>query len=91
LGVSVAIILKQKFKTNCVLSSTAQCGSKAFNLDTCTEEQLRARCKERFARDLEYKTERAIKHFILKLPHSEIDNNPRQSQTERMRMRKILK
>lgn len=65
--------------------------SKPFDLDNCTEEELRARCKERFKRDVEYKTERAIKHFILKLPHEEIDVNPEQSKKERYRFRKILK
>ena len=64
---------------------------KPFDLDNCTEEELRARCKERFTRDVEYKTERAIKHFILKLPHEEIDVNPEQSKKERYRFRKILK
>lgn len=61
-----------------------------FDLDNCTEEQLIKRCKERFTRDVEYKTERAIKHFILRLPHEEIDVNPEQSKKERYRMRKIL-
>ena len=63
---------------------------KPFDLDSCTEEELRVRCKERFKRDVEYKTERAIKHFILKLPHEEIDVNPEQSKKERYRFRKIL-
>lgn len=62
-----------------------------FDLDHCTQEQLVARCKERFTRDVEYKTERAIKHFILKLPHEQIDVNPEQSKKERYRFRKILK
>lgn len=62
-----------------------------FDLDNCTEEQLVQRCKERFTRDVEYKTERAIKHFILKLPHEEIDVNPEQSKKERYRFRQILK
>lgn len=64
---------------------------KEFDLDNCTEEELCQRCKERFKRDVEYKTERAIKHFILKLPHEEIDVNPEQSKKERYRMRKLLK
>lgn len=64
---------------------------KVFDLDDCTEEELRVRCKERFTRDVEYKTERAIKHFVLKLPHEEIDINPEQSKKERYRFRKILK
>lgn len=61
-----------------------------FNLDTCTEEELRERCRQRFKRDVEYKTERAIKHFILKLPHEQIDVNVEQSKKERYRMRKLL-
>lgn len=61
-----------------------------FNLDTCTEEELRERCRKRFKRDVEYKTERAIKHFILKLPHEQIDVNVEQSKKERYRMRKLL-
>lgn len=61
-----------------------------FNLDTCTEEQLIERCRQRFTRDVEYKTERAIKHFILKLPHEQIDVNVEQSKKERYRMRKLL-
>ena len=64
---------------------------KPFDLDNCTVEELTARCKERFKRDVEYKTERAIKHFILKLPHEQIDVNPQQSKIERYRFRKILK
>lgn len=62
-----------------------------FNLDTCTKEELIERCRVRFKRDVEYKTERAIKHFIDKLPHCEIDINPRASEKERERFRKILK
>lgn len=62
-----------------------------FDLDTCTKEQLVERCRVRFKRDVEYKTERAVKHFIEKLPHNEIDINPRASEKERERMRKILK
>lgn len=65
--------------------------AKIFNLNNCTEYELIKRCKEKFTRDIEYKTERAIKHFILKLPHCEIDVNPSQSQKERQRMRNILK
>lgn len=61
-----------------------------FDLDNCTEEELVARCKQCFKRDVEYKTERAIKHFILKLPHEQIDVNVEQSKKERYRMRKIL-
>lgn len=61
-----------------------------FNLDNCTEEELRERCRQRFKRDVEYKTERAIKHFILKLPHEQIDVNVEQSKKERYRMRKLL-
>lgn len=61
-----------------------------FDLDNCTEEQLIERCKQRFKRDVEYKTERAIKHFILKLPHEQIDVNVEQSKKERYRMRKLL-
>mgnify|MGYP001624085061 CR=1 FL=1 len=61
-----------------------------FNLDTCTEEELRERCRQRFKRDVEYKTERAIKHFILRLPHEQIDVNVEQSKKERYRMRKLL-
>lgn len=64
---------------------------RAFDPDHCTEDELRERCIKCFPRDTEYKTERAIKHFILKLPHSEIDTNPRQSEKERERMRKQLK
>lgn len=64
--------------------------SKKFDLDHCTEAELIARCKERFKRDVEYKTERAIKHFILKLPHDEIDVSVEQSKKERYRFRKIL-
>lgn len=64
---------------------------KKFDLDNCTEAELIERCKERFKRDVEYKTERAIKHFILKLPHEEIDVNVEQSKKERYRFRKILK
>lgn len=63
---------------------------KIFNLDTCTEIELKERCQIVFKRDVEYKTERAIKHFILKLPHEEIDINVRTSQTERQRMKKLL-
>lgn len=63
---------------------------KKFNLDDCTEKELVERCRERFKRDVEYKTERAIKHFILKLPHEDIDVNPEQSKKERYRFRKIL-
>jgi hypothetical protein len=66
-------------------------GSKTFDLDDCTEQELIERCRQRFSRDIEYKTERAVKHFYLKLPHCDIDCNPRQSQKERERMRKILK
>lgn len=62
----------------------------SFDLDNCTEEELRERCRHRFKRDVEYKTERAIKHFILKLPHEQIDVNVEQSKKERYRMRKIL-
>lgn len=62
-----------------------------FNLETCTREELVERCRLRFKRDVEYKTERAIKHFIEKLPHDEIDINPRASEKERERMRKLLK
>lgn len=61
-----------------------------FDLDNCTEEELVKRCRQRFKRDVEYKTERAIKHFILKLPHEQIDVNVEQSKKERYRMRKIL-
>lgn len=61
-----------------------------FNLDNCTEEELRERCRQRFKRDVEYKTERAIKHFILRLPHEQIDVNVEQSKKERYRMRKLL-
>ena len=64
---------------------------KKFDIDTCTEQELVARCKERITRDLEYKTERAIKHFILKLPHEQIDVNVEQSKKERYRLRKLLK
>ena len=63
----------------------------SFNLETCTKDELIERCRLRFKRDVEYKTERAIKHFIEKLPHSEIDINPRASEKERERMKKILK
>lgn len=62
-----------------------------FNLDNCTKEELIERCRIKFKRDVEYKTERAIKHFIEKLPHNEIDINPRASEKERERMRKLLK
>ena len=62
----------------------------SFDLDNCTEEELRERCRQRFKRDVEYKTERAIKHFILKLPHEQIDVNVEQSKKERYRMRKLL-
>lgn len=79
--------LKKKLES--ILSSIPT--HKAFDLDNCTEEELIARCKERFKRDVEYKTERAIKHFILKLPHEEIDVNVEQSKKERYRFRKILK
>ena len=65
--------------------------SKSFDLDNCTEAELVERCRQRFKRDVEYKTERAIKHFILKLPHEEIDVNVEQSKKERYRFRKILK
>ena len=68
----------------------ATCKTREFSLDTCTEEELTARCRTRFKRDVEYKTERAIKHFVLKLPHEEIDVSIFQSQKERQRMRKIL-
>ena len=61
-----------------------------FDLDNCTEEELRERCRQRFKRDVEYKTERAIKHFILRLPHEQIDVNVEQSKKERYRMRKLL-
>lgn len=63
---------------------------KPFSVETCTEEELIERCKLRFKRDVEYKTERAIKHFILKLPHNEIDINPEQSKKERYRFKKLL-
>lgn len=62
----------------------------SFDLDNCTEKELRERCRQRFKRDVEYKTERAIKHFILKLPHEQIDVNVEQSKKERYRMRKLL-
>lgn len=64
---------------------------KKFDLDNCTEAELIERCKLCFKHDVEYKTERAIKHFTLKLPHEEIDVNPEQSKKERYRFRKILK
>lgn len=63
----------------------------SFDINSCTREELIERCRLRFKRDVEYKTERAIKHFIEKLPHSEIDINPRASEKERERMKKILK
>lgn len=65
--------------------------SKPFDLDNCTEEELVERCRQCFTRDVEYKTERAIKHFILKLPHEQIDVNPEQSKKERYRFRKLLR
>lgn len=62
-----------------------------FNLENCTEEELRARCKERIKVHTDYLTDQAIKHFVLKLRHDEIDNNPRKSEKERERLRKMLK
>lgn len=65
--------------------------SKPFDCDDCTKDELIERCQKVFTRDVEYKTERAIKHFILKLPHCDIDNTrPKTSETERNRMRKKL-
>lgn len=65
--------------------------SPRFDPDHCTEEELIARCREVFTRDVVYKTEKAIQHFILKLPHEQIDINPRTSQKQRERMRKSLR
>ncbi len=61
-----------------------------FDIDRCTPAQLYERCCRVFKSDVERKWKRAHQHFIEKLPHKLIDANPRQSQMERMRMRKVL-
>lgn len=68
---------------------------KAFDIDNCTEEQLRARITEKYPKlkgdKLEYKIFRGLQHFVYKKEHKEIDINPRQSEKERERMKNKIK
>lgn len=67
----------------------------SFDINNCTEEQLRIRIAEKYPKlkgdKLEYKVFRGLQHFVYKKEHKEIDINPRQSEKERERMKKILK
>ena len=67
---------------------------RSFNIDKLTpadEPELIRRCQERFKHEVEYNTERAIKHFILRERHALMSTNEDSSRTERKRMRKLLK
>ena len=63
---------------------------KQFDVENCTEEELAAHVRAVYRHNIEIKIERAKKHFILVLPHAEIDVNPRASEQERRRMKKKL-
>ena len=77
-------------KKDALVALKARGDTKRFSVETCTEQELIERCRRVFKRDVEYMTEKAIQHFIRRLPHEEIDHNPKQSSMQRYRMKKKL-
>lgn len=67
----------------------AEIKRQSFNVDTCTETELRERCNLKgFSFS---KTEKAVQHFIYKIEHKILDPiRPETSENERYRMKKEL-
>ena len=61
-----------------------------FDVYKCTEQELVKRCHEKIKHDVEYYTERCIRHFIKRERHEDMDNIPSNSRKQRQRLKQLL-